>query len=140
LCAEIIDFANATPAGEEHSVVLVGGWGGEEPGELMTHSCTFSAYLPGDRFCQYLIPNSSWEMGIYNAKRAFACLDSKTEAAASRQLQEHIAAVEVDSRHLNWLNSGVLVRIQFGPRPNVDHTSLTISARREPLDPAQMPN
>ena len=127
----MVAFANATAIGESHSVVLVGGWGGETPEELMTKTCTFSGYPPGDAFCRFLMPNSSWEMGIYNAKRAFACLDPKVEKDALRHLAQYEATVEVDSQHLNWLDPGVSVKVQFGPGPNPEHTSLTITARRE---------
>ena len=131
ICRKIVEFANSTPAGEEHSVVLVGGWGGETPNTLNTHKCTFSGYAAGETFCSYLLPNSSWEFGELNAKRTFACLDSPSEKAALTLLEHDSLSVEANFRTFRGLENGVSLRIEFGPRPNPEHSSLRFVVRRE---------
>ena len=131
LCGEIVDFANATPVGEEHYVKLVGGWGGERRDTLITHNCMFQGYSPGEKICSYLVPNSSWEFGELNAERAFACLDPTSEKVALSLLKQESLVVEVSADNLPGLEVGVSLRVEFGPRPNPEHTALKFVVRRD---------
>ena len=133
MCAEIVKFANASVDEKPHSVVLVGGWGSDEPRGINTHRCTHFAYGPGNEFCGYLMPHTSWEFGAYNARDAFGCLDpvSRNEALAALEADSEI--IRATSNSAPGLEPGVVVSVVFGPRPVPNHTSLEISAWRQKL-------
>ena len=127
MCAEIAKFASMTVAGESHSVVLRGGWGGDEPNSLMTHDCRYSGYAPGDALCAYLVPNTSWEFGHYNARRAAACLDSSERQDFIRRLDRQELPAQITSSIQLLADK----QIQVTVRLEADELSiLTLSAAR----------
>ncbi len=116
-----------------HSVVLVGGWGGETPGAINTHRCTHEGYGPGIQFCSYLIEHTSWEFGAYNARDALGCLDSPSNKDALAALAAGADIVRASSQNVPGLEPGVAITIVFGPRPVPNHTSLEIIVWRQEL-------
>lgn len=87
ICTHLAHFAEAVPPVETHTVLLQGGWGAL-PGPLMRHECIHSGSAPGKVFCDYLLPNSSWETGVRNARRAARCLAPAARDDMLRQLSE----------------------------------------------------
>ena len=127
LCANLRQFASTVQPGQTRSVTLRGGWGGDRPETLMTHSCEHSGHEPGKLFCAYLVPNTSWEFGQYNAKRAAACLtapDKEQFLAALEQfenpaeLQGTLAAIAAGSA------AGVRLRLEPG---RISKLTITVS-------------
>jgi hypothetical protein len=95
LCGELARFAQATPVSGLHAVVLRGGWGGDATDVLMTHDCRPSGSEPGRAFCEYLISDTSWEVGTRNAKRAAACLVSNEKSAFIRRVDAYQLPAEI---------------------------------------------
>jgi hypothetical protein len=128
MCAEIAKFASAATTGESHAVTLRGGWGGDTPDVLMTHDCQHSGYEPGKSLCAYLLPNTSWEFGHYNAKRAATCLDSPDRQDFIRRMDkdEWPAAITSSLRLLPDKYIQVTVRFESN-----DLSVLTLSAARQ---------
>ena len=88
LCQHLREFAASVPAGETRAISLRGGWGGDSQQTLMTHSCEHGNYPPGKSFCEYLVPNTSWEFGQYNARRAVMCVESSDKKPFIESLDE----------------------------------------------------
>jgi hypothetical protein len=131
MCSEISQFALSSRTDIGHSVTLRGGWGGGKPDTLMTHACTHSGYEPGVRLCEYLVPNTSWEFGDYNAKRAIACLDSKDKDEILAKLDQGNETVELTSSLQRVADKQIQVTVRFGYESN-GLSSLTISTAGAP--------
>lgn len=135
LCTELAAFAEATQPGQVNSVTLRGGWGGDTPDTLMTHDCKHSGGGSGMAFCRYLLPNTSWEFGHYNAVRAATCLDSTSRHAFAKRVENYDVPVAITSpmRLLSDKRIQVTVRLENRP-PSAESLSqlsvLTLSATR----------
>jgi len=127
MCAEISRFASTIKAGESHSVVLRGGWGGDMPNILMTHDCQAFGYGPGNALCAYLVPNTSWEFGQNNAKRAAECLDSSSRQDFIRRLDKYEWPAEIASPLRTSADKDVQVTVSFETK---ELSILTLSAAR----------
>lgn len=135
ICNEIASFAAATEPGQHRSVVLRGGWGGDTPDVLMTHDCQHAGYGPGKALCAYLLPNTSWEFGNYNAKRVARCLDSTERKAFMLRADSYEWPAEITSslRLLADKSIQVTARLETSP-PGAGKVSqlsvLTLSVAR----------
>ena len=127
MCAELAKFASAATTGESHSVVLRGGWGGDTPKILMTHDCRDFGYEPGKSLCAYLVPNTSWEFGHYNARRAASCLDSSNRRDFIGRIERYEWPTEITSSLQLLTDKNIQVTIRFEAK---DLSILTISAAR----------
>jgi hypothetical protein len=127
MCSEIARFASAT-TGESRSVILRGGWGGDTPDALMTHDCQHFGYEPGKSLCAYLVPNTSWEFGQYNAKRAAACLDSPGRKDFIRRMDKDEWPAEITSPLQLLPDKHIQVTVRFESN---DLSVLTLSAARQ---------
>ncbi|GAB3092406.1 hypothetical protein GCM10027159_07040 [Lysobacter terrae] len=127
MCTELTRFAQSVQAGASHSVVLRGGWGGDRPNTLMTHDCRFFGYAPGEQFCAFLVPNTSWEFGHYNARRVASCLDSTGRQDFIRQLDKSEGTAEMSSTLPISGDKGVELTVRFEAR---DISVLTLSVVR----------
>ncbi len=85
ICSELSRFVAASSSVQTSSVVLRGGWGGDVKGVLMTHDCRVLGSSAGQRFCDYLVSDTSWEFGGNNLNRLSACLSDSAAAAALRR-------------------------------------------------------
>ncbi|MEO8802902.1 MAG: hypothetical protein ABI375_06045 [Rudaea sp.] len=135
ICANLAAFASAAIAGESHSVVLRGGWGGDAKGTIMTHDCQHSGYEPGKKLCIYLLPNSSWEFGAHNAGRALACLDSGDTKRFREQLSSFKSSAVITSSLKLLKDKQALITLRFEPpsskaTSSVGISTLTITAAR----------
>jgi len=117
MCAQLATFASMTKPGESHSITLRGGWGGDTPNTLMTHDCNHSGYEPGKTFCAYLVPNTSWEFGNYNARRAAACLDSSTRYEFIRRMDKYDIPAEITSSMQMLTDKNILVTVRLEAQP-----------------------
>lgn len=124
LCANLRQFASTVPAGQIRSVTLRGGWGGDSPETLVTHSCEHTGYGPGALFCAYLVPNTSWEFGQYNAKRAAACLAAHHEKDFLAALDQFKEPAELQGTLVTAAGSAATVTLRFEP---ADVSKLIIS-------------
>lgn len=136
MCAEVAAFAAATFPGQRHSVVLRGGWGGDTPNTLLTHDCKHMGYSPGKVLCEYLVPNTSWEFGNYNAKRVAECLDSPGRHEFVRRVDSYEWPAEMTSslQLLKDKTIQITVRLESGAREPgslADLSVLTLSAMRK---------
>ena len=127
LCAAIAEFAST--AGTDHTVVLRGGWGGDRPDSLMTHECRHFGHEPGKLLCAYLIPNTSWEFGRTNVKRAATCLDSPDRQDFMRRLDAYEMPAEMTSSLHLLEDKNIRVRVRFDYEGN-EISVLTLSAAR----------
>ena len=127
LCAELAHFASAVPPGDTHAVLLRGGWGGDKPNVIMTHDCQSFGFEPGDNLCSYLVQNTSWEFGQYNARRAADCLDTPLREEFKRQLAEYKWPAEL-SGYLLGASDGALITIRFEA---LKFSQLTLTVARE---------
>jgi len=131
MCPEIIRFAASTQPGDTSAVTLRGGWGGDDGNTLMTHDCRHSGDDSSRALCAYLGPNTSWEFGERNARRAIACLDSGNANEALARLERGDEPVEITSTLRGAEDQGVLVTVRFNyPKPPGTLTVLEISATR----------
>lgn len=80
ICPELFAFVGGSATDGTSSVVLKGGWGGDTKGVVMTHDCRASGGAAAQRFCDYLVPNTSWEFGENNLKRLATCFADKVAA------------------------------------------------------------
>ena len=128
MCAEIAKFASMARAGESHSVVLRGGWGGDSPNSLMTHDCQDFGYEPGHALCAYLVPNTSWEFGHYNAKTAAICLDSPDRQDFIRRMDNYERPAEITSSLQLLADKDIQVTVRFDAK---GLSVLTLSAARQ---------
>jgi hypothetical protein len=128
MCVEIASFASAVEPGTTHLVLLRGGWGGDTPNILMTHDCQDFGFEPGNKLCAYLVQNTSWEFGQYNARRAAECLDTPQRERFVRQLAEYRWPAEVTGQLLG-ASDGTRITIHF-EAPKL--SQLTLSVSREP--------
>ena len=125
LCANLRQFAGTVPPGQVRSVTLRGGWGGDRPEILMTHSCEHLGYEPGKLFCAYLVPNTSWEFGQYNAKRAAACLTAPNKGQFLAALEQFKNPAELQGTLATTAaGSAAGVTLRFEP---ADISKLTIT-------------
>ena len=124
LCANLRDFAGSVSLWQSRSVTLRGGWGGDSPGTLMTHSCQHGGYEPGKLFCAYLVPNTSWEFGDYNAKRAAACLDAPHREQFLIAVEQSESLAELQGTLTGAAGSAASVTLRFEPG---DISKLTIT-------------
>ena len=134
LCAEIARFAGNAKAEVIQSVTLIGGWGGEEPNTLMTHECRHLGYEPGKVLCAYLVPNTSWEFGRYNARDAAACMDSQERKHFSAQLEQGVSPVEITSTIRQLTDKNIQVTLRFYHTGGHELSALDISATRSPAE------
>lgn len=135
ICTEIATFASTVETGHSRAVVLRGGWGGDAPNTLMTHDCLHAGYDPGKALCDYLVPNTSWEFGSYNASRVAQCLDSAERRAFIRRINKHEWPTEMTSslRLLADKRIQVTVRLEKSgtvPGKLSDLSVLTLSVER----------
>lgn len=72
LCPAMQEFVEAVPAGGRHEVTLMADWTGE-PGLF----CKRTRVDHDEKFCGYLIRNSSAEFMGANIKRAYGCLGAE---------------------------------------------------------------
>ncbi|WP_457098147.1 hypothetical protein [Lysobacter sp. P5_B9] len=79
----------------------------------MTHDCVHSGYEPGKELCDYLLPNTSWEFGKYNAKDAIACLDTAERRKLIRKLDDDEWPIEVTSSMRQLKDKHILVTVSF---------------------------
>ena len=128
MCAEIAKFASAATTGESHAVTLRGGWGGDTADVLMTHDCKHSGYEAGKSLCTYLLPNTSWEFGHYNAKRAATCLDSPDRQDFIRRMDKDEWPAAITSSVRLLPDKHVQVTVRFDSN---DLSTLTLSAARQ---------
>lgn len=135
MCVQLAAFAETVEPGQSHSVVLRGGWGGDTQDTLMTHDCKHAGYEPAQVLCEYLVPNTSWEFGSYNAKRAATCLDSADRKDFIRRVEKYELPAEITSslRALTDKTVQVSVRLEF-TRPSGSRVAelsvLTLSVTR----------
>lgn len=133
MCAQLAAFAAATQPGQRHEVVLRGGWGGDTANVLKTHDCRHSGYAPAQALCAYLLPNTSWEFGHYNAKEAAACLDSAGRKDVMTRLDKGEVPVEITSSLQLLSDKRILLTVRLAAaRPSASTASylsvLTLSA------------
>ena len=128
MCAQIANFAKSVQPGKTHSVLLRGGWGGDTTNTLMTHDCQDFGFEPGNKLCAYLVQNTSWEFGQYNARRAAKCLDTPQRKRFVRQLAEHKWPAEITGQ-LFGARDAARITIRF-EAPKL--SQLTLSVSREP--------
>lgn len=117
MCAQLAAFAATTQSGQRHEVVLRGGWGGDTADVLKTHDCRHSGDAPGQALCAYLMPNTSWEFGHYNAKRAAACLDSASRKDFMTRLDRGEVPVEITSSLQMLSNKRILLTVRLAAAP-----------------------
>jgi hypothetical protein len=93
----------------------------------MTHDCRDFGYAPGAALCAYLVSNTSWEFGQRNAKRAAACIESRSRGRFSRQLDEGKFPAEITGELQGSGNKDMEIMVSF----DVQQLSLlTLSAAR----------
>lgn len=131
MCDQIARFAESAQIGVAHSVTLRGGWGGDTPNILMTHDCEHSGYDPGKQLCDYLVPNTSWEFGQYNARSAVACLDSPERRSVIRKLNQDEWPIEITSSMRILKDKRIIVTVRFSTS---NLSVLTLTATRNPHD------
>ena len=90
----------------------------------MTHSCEHAGYEPGKLFCAYLLPNTSWEFGQYNAKRAAACLDAPDKSGFFAALEQFKNPAGLSGKLSGTAGSPATVTLRFEP---ADISKLTMS-------------
>jgi hypothetical protein len=115
LCQQLQQFADSVSPEQTRTVVLRGGWGGESPNALMTHSCDHAGYEPGGLFCEYLIEHTSWEFGKNNARRAALCLNSTDQAGFLASLEGQSGPEELRGHLASHGTSGAVLTIRFEP-------------------------
>ena len=113
MCNAIAHFAESAKVSVTRSVTLRGGWGGDTPDLIMTHDCVHSGYEPGKQLCDYLLPNTSWEFGQYNAEVAIACLDSAERRKLIRKLEQDEWPIKVTSSMQQLKDKHILVTVSF---------------------------
>lgn len=126
MCMHLAHFAGAVPPGEKQTVLLHGGWS-VPPRPLMRHECIHSGSAPGKEFCSYLLPHSSWENGVHNARRAARCLAPAARDDMLRQLAEEKKVAEVTAVLAQDAAASPEITLRFAPGALGEGTDLTIS-------------
>ena len=93
----------------------------------MTHECISPDHY-GEKLCEYLLPNSSWEFGVRNAERAADCLNLANRRVFLEALKSDRERVEITS-HLQ-AGGGAEVTLRFERSRASSISVLTISVRR----------
>lgn len=127
LCREIVRFANSMDRSQEQSVVLTGRWMeiDEESGELVIEKACKNESPAGQRFCDYLLENTSTEFPGINFSRALSCI---APSVYSYRDGVHVISLfgEVSSSSTPGVRDGVTIVISLTPPE--DGKELKISA------------
>lgn len=82
LCAELVNFANATEDDALHSVELKTDWSFRQVENRIfmgSKECDHQQYAPGKELCSYLLKNTSTEFPKINFRRVLACLENSPQ-------------------------------------------------------------
>ena len=132
ICNEIARFANATPQGQSHTVVLVTDWGSlfaANKDSIFTKDCTHGGYAPGMDFCKYLMSNTSTEFATINYGRVSACLWPGTSGGPYDTDIDHID-IKASSNDALGVNEDVQISVEFSMGSGKAAPTLKISAER----------
>ena len=130
ICSELSAFVAEGAREGTSSVTLRGGWGGDTKDAVMTHDCRASGGPAAQRFCDYLVPNTSWEIGDRNVSRMATCFAESAAAEAMRNAANATDQVAVHATLPVGPGGSTRVTVTYTPTSMLRNLyTLTVSIR-----------
>ena len=134
MCAEIRNFANATPPDATRSVELVVEWfpkgGSDERVTVSRADCSHGGHAPGRALCDWLVPHTSREFPESNVERALACMGDVARRDAWKGLSVRALSGEVEAREMPGVDEDVRLTATFAVERGARTPLLRIVAQR----------